>query len=146
MKEFPSAQTLKIEFDCDVNGVKSSKISYCNVAEDFPDDEIISKIKRVKEIQSTKSFGEKYSDDCRIILENVFKRKYLFKLQDAINLHKSVRTFTLTLQSKYEDATFQKLLRLCNDLNIELHDTPAVNSDGDHESILRDFFSCLELI
>jgi len=146
LKEFPSAQTLKIEFDRDVSGVKSSKISYCDVSEDFPEDEIIAKIKRVKEIETSKSFGEKYSDDCRIILENVFKRKYLFELQTAINSRGSVRTFTQTLQSKYDGATFQKLLRLCTDLNIELHDSPANTSKGDHESILRDFFDCLELI
>ncbi len=146
LKSFIHSQTLKIEFDGVVNGINTSTIKYCNVEEEFPDDVILSKIKRLKEIHTNRSFSEKYDGDCRIILENIFKRKYSFQLEESINQRKSVRTFTTILESKYSPTDFNRLLRLCNDLNIELHDNSLQPSEGDHASILRDFFDCIEII
>lgn len=146
LKSFVQPQTLKIEFDGLVNGINTSTIKYCNIDEEFPDDYILAKIKRLKEIHTSRSFDEKYDGDCRIVLENIFKRKYSFILEESIKQRKSVRTFTTTLESRYPQADYNKLLRLCNDLNIELHDNSAQPSEGDHASILRDFFECIEII
>ncbi|MCK0159043.1 AAA family ATPase [Allomuricauda sp. F6463D] len=141
-----STQTLKIDFDKVIDGINTSKITYCYIEEEFPDDKIIAKIKRVKEIHDNQSYGEKYNSDCRVILENIFKRKYYFLLEDAIKSRKSVRTFTTTLEKKYPKEDYKRLLRLCDDLNIELHDNGSEPSNGDHASILRDFFDCIEII
>ena len=146
LKSFNQPQTLRIEFDKVVNGINTSTIKYCDIDEEFPDDYIIAKIKRLKEIHSNRSFNEKYDGDCRIVLENIFKRKYYFLLEEEIKKRKSVRTFTTSLQSRYPESDYNKLLRLCNDLNIELHDNDTVPSEGDHSSILRDFFECIEII
>lgn len=141
-----STQTLKIDFDKVIDGINTSKIDYCNIDEEFPDDKIIAKIKRVKGIHDNQSYNKKYDGDCRVILENIFKRKYYFLLEDAIKSRKSVRTFTTSLEDKYPTEDFNKLLRLCDDLNIELHDNDSDPSNGDHGSILRDFFECIEII
>jgi wobble nucleotide-excising tRNase len=146
LKSFIQPQSLKIEFDGLINGINTSTIKHCNIDEEFPDDQILAKIKRLKEIHTNCSFNEKYDGDCRIVLENIFKRKYSFILEESIKQQKSVRTFATTLESKYTQSDYNKLLRLCNDLNIELHDNSAQPSEGDHSSILRDFFECLELI
>lgn len=141
-----STQTLKIDFDKVIDGINTSRIDYCNVDEEFPDDKIIAKIKRVKGIHESQLYNEKYNGDCRVILENIFKKKYYFLLEDAIKSRKSVRTFTTSLEDKYQTEDYNKLLRLCNDLNIELHDNDSDPSNGDHASILRDFFECIEII
>lgn len=141
-----STQTLKIDFDKIIDGINTSRINYCNIEEEFPDDKIIAKIKRVKEIHDNQSYNEKYHVDCRVILENIFKRKYYFLLEDAIKSNKSVRTFTTSLEDKYQTDDYKKLLRLCNDLNIELHENGSDSSNGDHSSVLRDFFECIEII
>lgn len=146
LKSFDQPQTLKIEFDKVVNGINTSTIKYCDIDKEFPDDYIIAKIIRLKEIYSNRSFHEKYNSDCRIVLENIFKRKYYFLLEEEIKKRKSVRTFTTTLQGNYPVTDYNKLLRLCDDLNIELHDNDTDPSEGDHVSILRDFFECLEII
>ena len=146
LKSFDQPQTLKIEFDGLVNGINTSSIKYCNIDEEFPDDYILAKIKRLKKILLSRSFVDKYDGDCRIVLENIFKRKYSFILEEPIKKRKSVRTFTTTLESKYTITDYNKLLRLCDDLNIELHDNSAQPSEGDHASILRDFFECIEII
>ena len=51
-----STQTLKIDFDKVIDGINTSKIAYCNIEEEFPDDKIIAKIKRIKEIHDSQSF------------------------------------------------------------------------------------------
>lgn len=145
-KLFDQPQTLKIEFDKIENGVNTSKISYCNIDKEFPDDKIIAKIKRLKDIHTNSEYDKEYDKDCRIVLENIFKRKYYFLLEDEIKSKKSIRTFTTVLEDKYTQEDYNKLLRLCNDLNIELHDNSVENSSGDHASILRDFFECIEIV
>ena len=47
----------------------------------------------------------------------------------------------------FDDPTKSKqFVRLCDDLNIDLHDGAARISTGDRESILKEFFECLKLI
>lgn len=146
----PSARTLKIEEYVD-GGQKRSKIVHADFAQDFPDDDISNRIEKIKGILDTRAFTTDFETDCRVVLEHIFKRKYYLELKTEISLRKSVRTFTtkLTLDSigGFNDtAKSQKFIRLCDDLNIELHDGTAANSNGDKESILKDFFECLKLI
>ena len=64
---------------------------------------------------------------------------------------KSVRSFTFKLKElQINDFNqvdkYNKFIRLCDDLNIEIHDNPTTHSCGDEKSILEDFFKCLRLI
>lgn len=72
-------------------------------------------------------------------------------MKNEIAQRKSVRTFTTKLTQNsiggFNDNTkSQKFIRLCDDLNIELHDETATSLNGDKESILKDFFECLRII
>lgn len=115
-----------------------------DINKEFPDDEIISKLEYLKELNSLESIEKDFFGDCRIILENVLKRKYFEKLSPVIaeNPRASIRTYGETV---YENGEFKtKFMRLCNDMQIPLHDNsiPAP-SDGDKKSILTDFFDIL---
>ena len=146
----PSACTLKIQEYVD-GGQKRSKIAYADFAQDFPDDDISHRIEKIKGILDTRTFTTAFEADCREVLEHIFKRKYYLELKTEISQRKSVRTFTTKLTQDnvggFNDTTkSQKFIRLCDDLNIELHDGTATNSNGDKESILKEFFECLKLI
>lgn len=146
----PSAYTLKIEEYVDA-GQKRSRLAHADFDNDFPDDEISQRIDKIKGILDTRSFVTPFTEDCRIVLENIFKRKYYLELKNNILQKKSVRTFTTTLiQNKtngFENTSkSNKFIRLCDDLNIELHDNSSANSNGNKESILNDFFECLKMI
>jgi len=146
----PSARTLKIEEYVD-DGQKRSKIVHADFAQDFPDDDISNRIEKIKVILDTRAFTTDFETDCRVVLEHIFKRKYYLELKTEISQRKSVRTFTTKLTQDsiggFNDTTkSQKFIRLCDDLNIELHDGTAANSNGDKESILKEFFECLKLI
>lgn len=143
----PKARTLKIEEYMD-GSHKRSRIAHADFSQEFPDDDITHCIEKIKNILDTRSFSTPFEEDCRVVLEHIFKRKYYLDLKDVIAKKKSVRTFTTTLVQGniggFGDATkAQKFTRLCDDLNIELHDNSASNSNGDKESILKDFFDCL---
>lgn len=145
----PSARTLKIEEYVD-GGQKRSKIVHADFAQDFPDD-ISNRIEKIKEILDTRAFTTDFETDCRVVFEHIFKRKYYLELKTEISQRKSVRTFTTKLTQDSiggfnDTAKSQKFIRLCDDLNIELHDGTAANSNGDKESILKEFFECLKLI
>ncbi|MDD4409083.1 MAG: AAA family ATPase [Candidatus Pacebacteria bacterium] len=146
----PGACTLKIEEYLDgVN--KRSMISHANFDRDFPDDDISYRTEKIKKILDTRIFTTPFEEDCRIVLEHIFKRKYYLELRDLIENKKSIRTFTNKLievkVGSFEDSDkSKKFIRLCDDLNIELHDNGAYNSSGDKESIIKDFFDCLKLI
>lgn len=149
-KHMPDAHSLKIVEYLE-NENKRSKILHADFFEDFPDDDISQKIDKVKGILDTRSFSTPFSEDCRIILEHIFKRKYYLELKDEISSRKSIRTFTTTLKTKKiggfdNEEKAQKFILLCNDLNIELHDNSSNCSNGDKESIIRDFFECLKNI
>lgn len=146
----PSARTLKIEEYVDA-GQKRSKIVHADFAQDFPYDDISNRIEKIKGILDTRAFTKDFETDCRVVLEHIFKRKYYLELKNDISQRKSVRTFTTKLTQDsiggFDDTTkSQKFIRLCDDLNIELHDGTAANSNGDKESILKDFFECLKII
>lgn len=145
-----NARSLKIK-DCVTSGNKQSEICHTDFLQDFPDDEIIDRIKKIKTILDNRQFNVSFENDCRIILENIFKRKYFFYLESEITSRKSIRTFvmklsTLGINGFQETNKFQRFTRLCNDLCIELHDNGSEISNGDKESILKDFFICMEMI
>ena len=145
-----SACTLKIKETVDAEQ-KRSTIAHADFAQDFPDDEIPNLVERLKEMLDTRTFAENFEADCRVVLEHIFKCKYKLELKAEISQKKSVRTFTTKLNQDciggFNDPTkFKKFDRLCNDLNIELHDGSAAPSLGDQESILKDFFECLTSI
>jgi wobble nucleotide-excising tRNase len=146
-----NAKTLKIK-DCATSEQKQSEICWTDFSHDFPDDEIIDKIKKIKNIFEMRQFNIPFETDCRIVLENIFKRKYQFHLKDQLpDRRKSVRSFVVKLNELqisgfHESTKFQKFTRLCDDLCIELHDNGSVISNGDKQSILKDFFECIEII
>lgn len=145
-----SAVTLKIT-DYVEDAIKRSKIAHSDFTKDFPEDDIPVRIENIAEVLAKKSFDTDFELDCRVVLEHVFKRKYYLELKDNITNRKSVRTFTGTLSAAKingfdEVAKYNLFLRLCNDLNIEMHDGSTTTSNGDKESIIKDFFTCLKLI
>lgn len=146
----PNACTLKIMEYMDGSN-KRSKIAHADFSEDFPDDDIAHRIEKIKNILDTRSFATPFEEDCRVVLEHIFKRKYYLDLKDVIAQRKSVRTFTTTLAQGCiggfdNTEKVQSFIRLCDDLNIELHDNSASSSNGDKESIITDFLSCLKTI
>jgi wobble nucleotide-excising tRNase len=146
----PNACSVKIEEYAE-SGNKRSKIAHTDFFKDFPDDDISYRIDNIKDILDKRLFTIPFEEDCRIVLEHIFKRKYHLYLKDDISQKKSIRTFTATLSrssiGNFNDSSkLTKFTRLCNDLNIELHDNNNSNSNGDKASILNDFFECLESI
>ena len=146
----PCACTLKIKEYVDAER-KRSKIAHADFAQDFRDDDIPNLVEKLKEMLDTRTFTENFELDCRIVLEHIFKCKYKLELKTEFSQKKGVRTFTRKLMQDgiggFNDATkFKQFDRLCDDLNIELHDGTAGNSTGDQVSILKDFFDCLESI
>ena len=146
----PCACTLKIKEYVDAER-KRSKIAHADFAQDFRDDDIPNLVEKLKEMLDTRTFTENFELDCRIVLEHIFKCKYKLELKTEFSQKKGVRTFTRKLMQDgiggFNDATkFKTFDRLCDDLNIELHDGSAAPSTGDQESILKDFFECLESI
>ena len=146
----PNARTLKIE-EYTVNVQKRSKIVHTDFSKDFPDDDISRRIDKIKGILDNRTFTTAFEEDCRVVLEHIFKRKYYIELKNEIAQKKSVRTFVNKMNQEKvsgfdEKGKFSKFTRLCDDLNIELHDNNSINSSGDKESILKDFFDCLKEI
>ncbi|KKP68450.1 MAG: hypothetical protein UR68_C0016G0010 [Candidatus Roizmanbacteria bacterium GW2011_GWA2_35_19] len=145
-----SASTLKIEEYVDA-GNKRSRIVHSDFLKDFPDDEIIDKIEKLKQILDKRQFTVSFETDCRVVLENIFKRKYYFDLKDLIVDRKSIRSFVtklkeLSINDFNTDPKFNKFIRLCDDLNIELHDNGSSTTNGNKESILKDFFEDIKII
>lgn len=153
-KEFlrllPDSRTLKI-VESSNNGQKKSDIIDADFSKDFPDDLIFNKIDSIKNILDSRDFSRQFEADCRGVLEALFKKKYYLHLKTEISNRKSVRTFITTLKQLNiggydDDNKFQDFSRLCDDLNIELHGSGGYNSAGDNESIIKDFFKCLDVI
>lgn len=143
---------ITIKIDCVVEeGQKRSCLAHSNFTLEFPEDEISSKLDRVKSILDNQKFADDFNNDCRIILEHIYKRKYRLLLKEQITQKKGVRTFVdklneLKINGYDEKNKYNKFKRLCDDLNIELHDNNSSPSNGDKESILKDFFQCLEIV
>lgn len=145
----PNACTLKIEEYVD-GGQKRSKISHADFYQDFPDDNISHLIEKVKEILDTRAFTTEFEVACREVLEHIFKRKYHLELK-VLPSRASIRSYVDKLKEEKvsdfdNDGKYNKFIRLCDDLNIELHDGTTKNSNGDKESMLKDFFDCLKLV
>ena len=146
----PNACTLKIEDYMD-GGKKRSRIAHVDFSKEFPEGGVSHRIEKIKEVIDTRSFNTPFEKDARIVLEHIFESKYYLTLKDEISLRKGVRTFVSKLNKEkvagFDDNNkFQKFMRLCDDLNIELHDGSLPTSCGDKESIIKDFFECLKLI
>ena len=146
----PNAVTLKIEEYVDGNQ-KRSKIAHADFFKEFPDDDISVRIEKIKDILDRRTFSIPFEEDCRVVLEHIFKRKYYLELKELIEQKKSVRTFVTKLHDDKigtfdDDTKFKKFTRLCDYLNIELHDNSSTSSNGDRESVLNDFFDCLKEI
>jgi len=138
----------------DSNGVKRSTIVDCDVFKEFIEHENKRDLKEIQEIyQSNKPISD-YDGlcaKCRKVLESIFTRKYLFELQDEINQNRSIRSFTDKLRElrindfdktpKYNDFIF-----LCDNLNIELHDSPMRNDGGNAHNVLGDFLKLIKQI
>lgn len=146
----PDACTLKIEKPV-VSGKKGSQINHADFVHDFPDDDISCRIEKIRDMLDKKQFATPFDADCRIVMEHIFKRKYCLQLKDEIANRKGVRTFVnrlsaLNVSDYSNEEKNKKFTRLCDDLNIELHDNSTSHSAGDKASILKDFFECLKAI
>ena len=119
-----------------------------DVKKEFPDDEILSRLDKLKKLIGQESINNDFSKDCRIVLENIMKRKYYSKLSEIIksNPRASIRRFVDEIYPN-DEQTYKDFVRLCNDLQVPLHDNsiPAPSA-GDKKSILQDFFKILEKI
>lgn len=146
----PSASTLKI-VEIKNKGQKQSCIVHSDFSKDFPDDPIFNKIDKIKNILDSRNFSQQFEKDCREVLEALFEKKYYLHLKLEIANNKSVRTFVTRLNQQRvggydENKKFKKFSRFCDDLNIELHGGCDHKSSGDKESIIKDFFECLDVI
>ena len=146
----PNVCTLKIEDYMD-GSEKRSRIAHADFSKEFPEDDISHRIEKIKKIIDTRSFNTPFEEDARVVLEHIFKRKYYLELKNVIARRKGVRTFIDTLAQGGvggfdSDDKQRKFKRLCDDLNIKLHDGSIRNSRGDKESIINDFFECLKLV
>ncbi|KIA92256.1 hypothetical protein OC25_17635 [Pedobacter kyungheensis] len=151
--KFPTCISVEIINDGMTDGVKKSSLSRIN-KDLFLEQE---SIKDLKAISSIVNDGEDITDlegwfsKCRKILEDTYTKKYLPHLTDDILARKGVRTFTETLKLKkvngFDDTVkFQKLMNLCDDLNIELHNNGFTNDKENGVAVLRDFISSMELV
>lgn len=150
LRLLPNSSTFKI-VEIKNNGQKQSCIVHSDFSKDFPDDPIFNKIDRVKNILNSRNFSQQFEKDCREILEALFEKKYYLHLKPEISAKKSVRTFVIKLNEQKvgsydESKKFKTFSRLCDDLNIELHGGGGQRSSGDKESIIKDFFICLDII
>ncbi|MEK6615515.1 MAG: AAA family ATPase [Bacteroidota bacterium] len=150
-----NAKPLKIISDGHINGVKKSTIVDCDAYKEFIEDENLKDLKEIADIYSSNSTIENYEGlcaKCRTILESIFKRKYFFELKEEINVRgKSVRSFVEKLE-KLAINDFNQIAKrkefnfLCDNLNIELHDSPFKNEEGNAHNVLGDFLKLIKQI
>lgn len=153
-RKLDSPKALRIIPNGHNNNVKKSTITDCNVQKEFIED---ANIKNLREIEETQASNKTINDyeglcvKCRTILETIFKRKYLFDLEDEINLHKSVRSFVDKLKelkiNDFDNTTkYNQFIMLCDNLNIELHDSGLRNEGGNAHNVLTDFLKLIKRI
>ena len=119
-----------------------------DIDKEFPRDIITHLLGKLKNIRDNKKFDEDFFVDCRKVIENIMKNKYYLKLNKIIseNPRSSIRTFAENVYNK-DTPHYKEFIRLCNDLQVPLHDNGNITqSEGDKESILKDFFKILENI
>lgn len=145
---------LKIIPDGIKNGVKKSTIVDCNVEKEFLEDKTKKDLKLIQIVYSSNKPISNYEElcvKCRIILESVFTRKYLFDLDEEINSRKSIRSFVSKLEylkiNDFEKTPKKKdFIFLCDNLNIELHDNELKNEGENGKDVLGDFLRLLKQI
>jgi len=138
----------------DSNGIKTSTIVDCDVNKEFIEDE---NKRDLKEIQETYQSNKPISDydglcaKCRKVLESIFTRKYLFELQTVIDTKGSIRSFTeklkeLAINDFDKVPKYNQFIFICDNLNIELHDSPLRNDGGNAYNVLGDFLKLIKQI
>lgn len=138
----------------DSNGVKTSTIVDCDVYKEFIEHENKRDLKKIQKIcQSNKPISD-YDGlcvKCRKVLESIFTRKYLFELQTVIDTKGSIRSFTeklkeLAINDFDKIPKYNNFISLCDNLNIELHDSTMTNEGGNALIVLGDFLKLIKQI
>ncbi|MBR9705270.1 hypothetical protein GOV12_07695 [Candidatus Pacearchaeota archaeon] len=141
---YKKSKVLNCEFQ--LLKIISGDLCSCNFEEEFSE-RVLKDLKYLCKLKENYN-GQDFDKEARIVLENIFKRKYYLKV---IEIKKtlpsaSIRSFVQGIYSQ-EDPRYSNGISLCDSLNIELHDNPERElSDGDKEDILQDFFNFLEII
>lgn len=138
----------------DSNGIKTSTIIDCNVYTEFIEDENKKDLKEIQQVYLSNKPIENYEAlcvKCRKILESIFTRKYLFELQTIIDGRGSIRSFTeklkeLTINDFDKTPKYNNFMSLCDNLNIELHDSTLTNEGGNALIVLGDFLKLIKEI
>lgn len=153
-RRLDTPKALKIVTNGNLNGVNKSIIADCNVYKEFIEDENLKNLKEIEEIHSSNKPITNYEGicvKCRIIMENIFKRKYLFDLEEEINKNKSIRSYVDKLNhlivNQFDNSVkYKKFIFLCDNLNIELHDSSLKNEGKNALSVLTDFLILIKEI
>ncbi|MGI8893050.1 MAG: AAA family ATPase [Bacteroidia bacterium] len=138
----------------DANGIKTSTITDCDVYKEFIEHENKRDLKEIHKISQSHAPITDYDGlcaKCRKILESIFTRKYLFEMQDEISQNKSIRSFTnklkeLAINGFDNEPKYKAFIFLCDNLNIELHDSPFRNDGGNAKTILVEFLKLIKQI
>lgn len=154
-RKLDSPKALRIvENGLDSNGVKRSTIVDCDVYKEFIEHENKRNLKEIQEIyQSNKPISD-YDGlcaKCRKVLESIFTRKYLFELQTVIDSKGSIRSFTeklkkLAINDFDKTPKYNEFIFLCDNLNIELHDSMMRNDAGNAHIVLSDFLKLIKQV
>jgi wobble nucleotide-excising tRNase len=142
---------LRLRPDGDNNGVKKSTLVDCNAYAEFIEDENLKDLKEIEEVCSSNKPIMNYEGlcvKCRRILESIFKRKYLFDLEDEINSRRSIRSFVEKLrtipQNDFDQVPkYKAFIDLCDNLNIELHNNTLKNEGQNARAVLNDFLKLI---
>jgi wobble nucleotide-excising tRNase len=154
-RKLDSPKAFRIIPDGYHNNVKKSTLADCNVYREFIEDESIRHLREVEELYMANKIIVNYEglcSKCRVILEMLFKRKYLFDLDAEITGNKaSIRTFISRLKElKISDfdneVKYRRFIMLCDNLNIELHDNSLKNEGGNARGVLGDFLQLVKLV
>ncbi|HAB52680.1 MAG TPA: hypothetical protein DCE80_11010 [Ignavibacteriales bacterium] len=154
-RKLDSPKALKIvENGLDSSGIKKSTIKDCDVDSEFIEHENKRDLKEIQEIYQSNKTVNDYDGlcaKCRKVLESIFTRKYLFELQDEINQNKSIRKYTdklkeLSINGFDNEPKYKSFIFLCDNLNIELHDSPMKNDGGNAHNVLGDFLKLIKQI
>lgn len=120
-----------------------------DIEKEFPLDEITYNLESLKKMYEEGKVESDYATKCRIVLENIMKRKYYIRLQSlrSQNPGASIRAFADELYKTTDPKFHELFISFCDDIQIPLHDNSVPSpSKGDKESILKDFFEILEKI
>ncbi len=153
-RRLDTPKALKIISNGHINGVNKSTFDDCDVYKEFIEDENLKNLKEIEEIHSANKPITNFEGicvKCRIIMENIFKRKYLFDLEEEINQNKSIRSYVdklnlLTVNQFDNTVKHKKFVFLCDNLNIELHDNSIKNDGKNAIIVLTDFLSLIKEI